>query len=461
MLITSLGLLKFPKKKRVDDLNHSLVSQSPPEPAYNNTIFLLNLSTMTWTQMVIDISMVSNSGLNLVGHSIALSPVHPKEIFIFGGRRSDENSSSRSPVPSKFSNPPTATLWTLNLEHATLCETPLKFPKDFSNLPEARLNQLFIRRSEQMVPLKTHVVEDKSLTNGKKGKSSRRAPPLPVKRPKLLPHAVLTLFGGSKLYSSGFCSGMLHEIFFVPVDKKESSWATPPPEIAELVDDGNSCHGGESVSHRYSTMSVTSQATRRMSSMQMMVENQSDSDEIFHMMNIKEESDTKRFSPKRGIGAHYFAMKTQLSRSRSTFSRAGNVNNLPELRSTTNNLSSPSRRPISAPSTLFHEHSRMDNEPKDPHGAFPTSESPTHHKQLNSSEKIKTYSEELCPLIKGLSVHEARHLFHKLHPPPSAASSSSSVLTSSTSAPFLHTSFASTSGISYPSSARLSSSFHH
>jgi hypothetical protein len=444
---------------------------------------------MTWTQLTVDISAASSCGLNLIGHSTAVSPVNPTEIFIFGGRRSDENSNTNHPpIPSRLSTPPVATLWTLNIETATLVEAPLRLPKDLSNLPEARLNQLFLRRNEEPVALKPPppVTEESksgtgSHTQGRKGKSSRRAPALPVKRPKLQPHAVLTLFGGSKLYSSGFCGGMFHEIFFVPLEKKESSWGSVAAEMAAA---GNDSVAEEvdlqslpdrdmdtRASHRFSTMSAVSAAgstiPRRMSSLQIMMESQSDPEEIFHMMNIKENSVTKLSSPKRGVGAHYFAVKTQLSRSRSTFSRPGSgipANTLPDIRGI---ASSPSRRPISAPSTLFHDQPRVAGWENHPTPAAPSTsgESPTQlSRRQDSREKIKTMSEELCPLVKGLSLHEARQVFQRLHPSTAAPIqdpwTAPAPLHASSSAPLLHqTSF--NPSLSHLTSSHVSSSGHH
>jgi hypothetical protein len=468
----------------LEDLNQSLSlnstatggpASSSLDPTANNSIALLNIATMTWTQPLIDLSASSTSGLNLIGHSIAQSPVNPQEVFIFGGRRSDEHP---APARLKHASPPTAALWTLNLDTLTLSEAALKLTKDQSNLPEARLNQLFLRRHEEAVALKPPVPDDKSLNGsgggggaGRKGKSSRRAPTLPVKRPKLQPHAVLTLFGGSKLYSSGFCSGSLHEIFFVPIEKKESSWAAAIA-ASELSLSGNDSVLGEGEgqslhemmeqhpggSARYSTMSIASAASRRMSAIQMAVESQSsDAEEIFHMMNIKENSVTKLSSPKRGVGAHYFAMKTQLSRSRSTFSRPGSSQHpvpasagLPELRGA---HSSPSRRPISAPSILT-EQTRSDREGGESPPPISESTSPL-LKRHDPMERIKTLSSELSPLVKGLSVHDARQIFQRLHTPPSASLSFTLPLSSSSSAPTLHSSFHST----LPAPVRTS--YHH
>jgi hypothetical protein len=471
----SVGSQKLPKKKtRIDDMNQSLtsttggsVSASLHGPSANNTIAILNISTMTWTQPVVDLSATSSAGLNLIGHSIALSPVNPQEIFIFGGRKSDE-----SPTPttrSKQAAPPTATLWTLNLDTLALSEAALKCPADLTDLPEARLNQLFIRRQDEMVALKPPVPDDKSLGGGpgnggtgRKGKSSRRAPTLPVKRPKLQPHAVLTLFGGSKLYSSGFCSGGLHEIFFIPIEKKESSWATAIAASDSLCGSDSLLGDGDGLSlqemepstsgnARFSTMSIASVASRRMSAIQMVIENQTDTDEIFHMMNIKENSVTKLSSPKRGVGAHYFAMKTQLSRSRSTFSRPGSSQyaavssaGLPELRGT---VSSPSRRPISAPSAISDRNDREgETLPASASslaaGPSPESTSPLLRRH-GSTERIKAFSSELSPLVKGLSVHDARQIFQRLHS-PSPGLSCTLPLSSSSSAPTLHSSFHST-----------------
>jgi hypothetical protein len=476
---------------------------SPPDASPNNTISVLNIATMTWTQLTIDISAASSSGLNLIGHSTAVSPVNSKEIFIFGGRRSDENNSNNNNNSSSYSSarsssapPPTATLWTLNIDTATLTETPLRLPKDLSNLPEARLNQLFLRRYEEPVALKPpppapeeiKSVTGNSQSGGRKGKSSRRAPALPVKRPKLQPHAVLTLFGGSRLYSSGFCGGMFHELFFVPLEKKESGWgaATAGESISGENDlqsldrdkDRGDMDTPAPVSHRYSTMSAGGASVssfsgagtglgappRRMSSLQMMMESQAEEEEdVFHLLNIKENSVTKLSSPKRGVGAHYFAVKTQLSRSRSTFSRPGSgipVSALPDIRGTA--ASSPSRRPISAPSALFHEQTRAtasaiatdatatgaweSHDSSHNHTATSAGESSSQlsrrQQQEFNREKIKTMSEELCPLIKGLSLHEARQVFQRLH--PSVADSmqdpwtAPAPLHASTSAPLLH-----------------------
>lgn len=433
---------------------------------------------MSWNQVVIDIkseiSLGKSGGLNLIGHSLVPSPIDPKELYIFGGRKSDENiTSSTLNSNNNFRNSRATTassfIFVLNLDTLILSELPISnLSNDTLNLPEPRLNQLFVRRSEQLIQFKPPVVEEKP--SAKKGKGSRRAPPLPVKRPKLQPHPIITLFGGSKLYSSGFCSGTMYDLYFVPIEKKESNWVeqveamteTPEQETKKDIDDNMS-----------SRLTISTTASRKMSAMQLVVETQSDPNEIFHMLNIKENSSTKLLSPKRGIGAQYFTLKTHLSRSRSTFSRPGTSNgnnlsmslNIPGGSSSSGNigiggnnsnlmmgnnsssrLTSPpspvlpdirTRRPASAPSTSLFTTSKNDLTNLNETSNFPLNstsfdegietnsppDSPSQiRKHIDPIEKIKSMSTELCPLVKGMSVHEARLLFNQMHPLYSSAS---------------------------------------
>ena len=260
----------------------------------------------------------------------------------------------------------------------------------------------------------------------------------------------------------------MYDLYFVPIEKKESNWVEQVEEATETPENEAKKDFDDIISSR---LTVSSTASRKMSSMQLVVETQSDPNEIFHMLNIKENSSTKLLSPKRGIGAQYFTLKTHLSRSRSTFSRpgtsngnagfglsqcsstgliSGNFNGIGNSNSCSTssnriNNSPPSpvlpdirtRRPASAPSTSLFTTSKGELSNLNDSMNFPLKsisnedeletntppDSPSQRRNhINPIEKIKIMSNELCPLVKGMSVHEARVIFNQLHPLHSSAS---------------------------------------
>jgi hypothetical protein len=375
---------------------------------------MLNLMTMTWTQVSIDISHPCQGmrpyGLNLIGHSLALSPFDKKEIYIFGGRATDE----ANQVKGKGSLFVPAMLLTLNVETMRVTEVPIRNPPGDISTPESRIDQVFVRVSDEMVALRPALVEEKAPL--RKGKNNRRAPVIPVKRIKLLPHPIIRLYGGSKLYSSGFCSGVLYDLYFVPVEKKN---------LTEMMEE----QSAQEATHRTQSQPISLEAPtgRRMSSLEMSLASQCEGNEVFHMLNLKDDSTTKLLSPKRGLGGQYFTVKTSLSCSRSTFSRPGTALAASGSSSTLSwNPSSPSlpdvsraqlssRRPVSAPSPLLSDleaGGTIGSEYEKQNGT-----TPSRKPALSDRARIKQYSSSLSPLTKGLTVHDARFVFNKLYPP--------------------------------------------
>mmetsp|Transcript_26284 Transcript_26284/g.38966 ORF Transcript_26284/g.38966 Transcript_26284/m.38966 type:complete len:688 (+) Transcript_26284:108-2171(+) len=413
------------RKGRSDDYSIASVSQeSAQETLGQNSISILNLATMCWSHMKVDNTSefppgCGVAGINLIGHSITLSPLNSKELYIFGGRRTDEvgmySYSKNEFVP--------ATLLKLNLETMKLSEVEVANSySDETDVPEARINQVCVLTIDNPIQLQAIEVEDKT-TQQRKGIVSRRVPTFPPKRAQLYPHAVLRLYGGTKLYCPGFCSGTMYELMFVPVEKKENS-------RTEVFGTESESRAPSREGSRYKRNGpTTAPRGRKKSTLELELESKNDSStgEIFHMLNLKEDSSTALLSPKRGLHGQYFQLKTCLSRSRSTFIRPDTARSpvLPDL----NRSRSPrQRRPASAPSTsvLMSDDSIMGStltggEADATESVSSAAESLMSAKQLvekQRREKIKQMSNVLSPITKGMPVHDARCVFNELFPPP-------------------------------------------
>lgn len=406
------------------------MSASEIELLGNNTVAVLDLTTFQWQSVPVDVTSLppgfSGRGLNLIGHSIVPSPLNKDEIYIFGGRRNDEKVAN---MGRRNEHIP-ANLLSLNLANMKLCLVPVANPPgDVANIPEARLNQTCQMILKERVQLSEDKNEEKSAP--RKGKTNRRPPFIPVKKPPLVPHPMVRIYGGSKLYEPGFCSGHMYDLYFVPLEKRdlmsrmESSSATRQNE------------DNMSVQSSLDNISSARPMIRKQSTMEIAIaaQNESGCGEVFHMLNLKDDSTVRLLSPTRGVDGQYFTLKTSLSRSRSTFTRPGtartSVLQLPEV-------SASNRRPASAPAmnslsmtSVLESSSAMEGTGDQDtlnggsslvsNGTALTKKS----KAKLERERIKQMSSVLSPVIKGLTVHDARDMFKQLYPLPASRSTHS------------------------------------
>ena len=373
---------------------------------------MLSLATFTWTTVSVDSSSIppgySEKGLNLIGHSVVPSPLDKDEIYIFGGRRNDEKGYG---VPRKEEHVP-ANLLSLHLGTMKLSIVAVSSPNnDIKSFPEARVNHICLSLLSRTVQFADEKTEEKPPV--RKGKAARRAPVIPEKRPPLVPHPVLRVYGGSKLYSPGFCTGTIYDLYFIPAEKKDM--LSRMESSTRRTEDDRSQQGN--VDFRYPS-------TRKMSSIEIAIaqQNESGTGEMFHMLNLKPDSQMRLLSPTRGVSGRYFQLKTSLSRSRSTFSRPGTRPLSPQLPE----VHLGAGRPVSAPIGVSLSMASVDNSLGDTasdkdsvKSGLPPAQAVMSKRALARMERehYRQMGMALSPLTKGMTYVDARAVFNELYPP--------------------------------------------
>jgi hypothetical protein len=416
------------KKRRGDELPvvKTGMSASEIELLGSGTVSVLDLTSFHWQSLPVDCSSLppgfSGRGLNLVGHSIVPSPLEKEEIYIFGGRRNDERA-----FQMRRSEHIPANLLSLNTTTMKLTVVPVtNAVGDTTNVPEARLNQTCQMILSERVPLSEEAADEKP--PARKGKNNRRPPFMPVKRPPLVPHPMVRIYGGSKLYEAGFCPGQMYDLFFIPLEKKDILSRMESSSISRQNEDNSSVQNSLDNITNVRPLTVRKQSTMEIA---IAAQNESGCGEVFHMLNLKDDSTVRLLSPTRGVSGQYFMLKTSLSRSRSTFSRPGSSRepspHLPEV---------ASKRPVSAPMmnsmsmTSLNDASALDGRVGDMDTlsgspSFPSegSSSLTQKSRVKlERERIKQMGSTLSPVTRGLTVHDARDVFNKIYPLPSSRS---------------------------------------
>jgi hypothetical protein len=299
--------------------------------------------------------------------------------------------------------------------------------------PEARLNQIFLRLNESRIDLSPTIVSDGELSQGTSPHhllDSFQAIP----SPSVSEQPLIRLYGGSKLYSSGYCEGDVFDLCLVPTLKP-----TEGTKYERSASTASSTSSPTTLRRQHSVFSV-----RGVPSLE-----GSDDDEMstatgaslaeregmgkYHRLNLKEESTVRLLAPKSGIEGKYFLLKTELSHSKSTFtiggdssvaggvgiSGGGGLQQLPHLPPPKKSSLSPLRA-----ATLHHPHQLLPlksisaDRSNSPLNKGVVSVGSSKQRSRHSSPHAKN---QLAPLPKGLSIHEARDQFLESNSVDSAA----------------------------------------
>lgn len=155
---------------------------------------------------------------------------------------------------------------------------------------------------------------------------------------------MIRLYGGSKLYSSGYCRGDVYDLFFIPSVPSESAkrltdlspstveeeQSSVPTQTAVTV---GTSFSSSPLLHRHHSISSISPSLDGGSDDESLASGVSSRDRGtgYHRLQLKEDSTIRLLAPKTGIEGKYFLLKTELSHSKSTFTTDPQQALLPKL----------------------------------------------------------------------------------------------------------------------------------
>ena len=131
---------------------------------------------------------------------------------------------------------------------------------------------------------------------------------------------LIRIYGGSKLYDSGFCNGDIYDLYFIPKQNTENESKSDELSEHSSVDELSSINSQTFLTNHLHDSDDESNITEdgQRSTRRASINDRSGMNGP-HRLHLKENSSVRLLAPKSGIEGKYFLLKTELSNSKSTF----------------------------------------------------------------------------------------------------------------------------------------------